>query len=211
VWDPVVRRLSGVDVESVPWWECLDRGLASHVADDVVVGGWSLGGLFALEAATRTRVAGLALVSSTARFPSDADYKGVDVRLLRAMQMRLARQPERVLADFAALCIAPARDDAFVESFVEAAASCGVERLAAGLRCLAEMDLRERLADVSARTLVIHGARDQVIPLASGEALAAGLERARLAVLPAAPHALLHTHAAAVARELESLLDGQDA
>jgi pimeloyl-ACP methyl ester carboxylesterase len=73
------------------------------------------------------------------------------------------------------------------------------------------MDFRGRLGEVSARTLVIHGARDQVIPLASGEALAAGLESARLAVLPAAPHALLHTHADVVARELESLLNGQDA
>jgi pimeloyl-[acyl-carrier protein] methyl ester esterase len=207
VWDRVVQRLPGMDIQCVPWWECVDGGLASHLADDVFVGGWSLGGLFALEAAATTPVAGLMLVSSTARFLSDAGYEGVEARMLRAMKLRLGRQRERVLADFAALCVAPGQNDAFVESFVGGASS-GVDRLTAGLRCLQEMDLRGDLGGVSARALVVHGGRDQVIPLASAESLAAWLARARLAVLPGAPHAVLHTHADGVARELESFVNG---
>jgi pimeloyl-ACP methyl ester carboxylesterase len=70
------------------------------------------------------------------------------------------------------------------------------------------MDLRGDLSDVSARTLVVHGERDQVISLASAGSLAVELADARLVVLPAAPHAVLHTHADAVARELESFVNG---
>lgn len=209
VWGPVVRRLRDLEVQCLPWWECLDGGLAPYVAEDVLLGGWSLGGVLALKAATERPVAGLVLVSSTARFLADAGYEGADARALRAMRMRLGAGPEEALADFAARCMAPMRDDRFGARFVTEAAAMGVERLAAGLRCLAETDLRARLAAVSAPALVLHGERDQVIPLASARALAAGLTRARLVAMPDAPHALLEMHAATVAEEVESFVHGQ--
>ena len=47
---------------------------------------------------------------------------------------------------------------------------------------------RERLADVTAPTLVVHGAHDPLFPLAHGEALAREIPRAELLVLPDAGH-----------------------
>jgi len=206
VWEPVAERMPGYDIERVPWWDCLDGdGFATEGA---VVGGWSLGALLALRAAMSRDVAGVVLVSGTARFLSDDGYIGADARALRAMSVRLRRQPERVLADFADLCIAPGQDGVFRQAFVERAMSVGVERLAAGLGCLEATDLRAGLGNVTARTLVVHGQSDQVIPVASARALADGLPAARLVAAPDAPHALLHVLPEVVAREMESFVNG---
>ena len=47
---------------------------------------------------------------------------------------------------------------------------------------------RPRLGEISASTLVIHGAQDPMFPLAHGEALAAGIDGATLLVLPETGH-----------------------
>jgi len=202
VWEPVASKLPRYDVACVPWWDCLESD--EFAEPGAVVGGWSLGALVALRAARSVPVAGLVLVSGTARFTSDDGYAGADPRALRAMAMWLGRQPERVLADFAALCT---HDAAFQESFTERALSIGVERLAAGLACLGETDLRARLGEITVPTLVIHGEADAVIPLASARTVVEGLPDAREVVLPGAPHALPHASPGRLVDEIGRFAD----
>jgi pimeloyl-ACP methyl ester carboxylesterase len=49
-------------------------------------------------------------------------------------------------------------------------------------------DLLDRLAEIRAATLVIHGDADISVPLGQGQALAAGIPGARLVVLPGVGH-----------------------
>ncbi len=66
-----------------------------------------------------------------------------------------------------------------------------------------KMDFRDDLPRIDVPTLVIHGDADRVHPLGiAGRPLAAGIDGARLLVIPGAPHNLLWTHAAALNSEL---------
>jgi 3-oxoadipate enol-lactonase len=53
---------------------------------------------------------------------------------------------------------------------------------------LAATDLTSRLASIGVPTLVVHGADDAVVPLATGRALAAAIPGARLAIIERAGH-----------------------
>ena len=52
-------------------------------------------------------------------------------------------------------------------------------------------DVRARLTEIAAPTLVIHGDLDRAVPFAMGEALAAGIPDARFVVFPGVRHTLL--------------------
>ena len=73
--------------------------------------------------------------------------------------------------------------------------------------------VRGSLAQVRAPTLVIHGELDEAVPLADGEALAAGIPGARMLVLPGAGHAILFEQAEEVNRAILAFLglEGQGA
>jgi pimeloyl-ACP methyl ester carboxylesterase len=53
---------------------------------------------------------------------------------------------------------------------------------------LGKTDLTARLSSIQVPTLVIHGEHDGVVPLATGQALAAAIPGARLVVIPDAGH-----------------------
>ncbi|MDP6380798.1 MAG: alpha/beta fold hydrolase [Phycisphaerae bacterium] len=66
-------------VETVDWWDCLNSNEGNHLADavarcpgPVVLVGWSLGGMLAIEAALASpgQLRGLVLVSTCACFTS---------------------------------------------------------------------------------------------------------------------------------------------
>jgi 3-oxoadipate enol-lactonase len=66
-------------------------------------------------------------------------------------------------------------------------------------------DASARLQRITAPTLVVHGERDRILPLANGRLLAAGISGARLIALPDAAHAL-PTDVPGVSGELVSFL-----
>ena len=53
------------------------------------------------------------------------------------------------------------------------------------------MDVRHRLAEVQAPTLVLHSRDDQLVPASHGQEIAAGIPGARLIGLPSKNHILL--------------------
>jgi pimeloyl-ACP methyl ester carboxylesterase len=144
---------------------------------------------------------GLLLLSATARFCADTRAEGgADAAVLRAMAARLRRDPERTLGAFYARCAAPHPPPSPAQGAAwMAALRSDIDALARGLRDLAELDLRNPPPGVTAPTILLHGAEDQVVPLHAARALAAILPRARLDVAPGAGHDLPIRHPGLVA------------
>ena len=80
------------------------------------------------------------------------------------------------------------------------------EEMAAGLECLATLDLRERLEGVGVRCRILHGECDRIVPLGSAQFLAGRIAGAELEVLAGRGHALPFTAAEEIARSIASVL-----
>ena len=202
VWDGLNLQPAsrGGDIR-LPWCDCLgdtpgDNALLRVLADAAgakhVLVGWSLGGLIALSAALRfpDAVAGLVLISATARMTAIDNYPGADPRMLRAMRAKLRRDAAPVVRAFAELCVTPHRDDDFCDTFALSAAGIEPAKLDAGLAYLQETDLRSDLGEIATPTLVIHGELDEVVPLGCASYLCEHIAGATLDVIPEGNHAM---------------------
>jgi pimeloyl-[acyl-carrier protein] methyl ester esterase len=180
--------------------ENLATQIAAAVPTDAVWLGWSLGGRIALTAAASVnRVSKLILVGANPCFVQQVDWP-------HAM-------PEAELAQFANSL----RDDyrATLQRFV-ALQSRGSERgrdelrrlretlfdhgepdksaLAAGLQLLGDADLRSLLSTIQQPTLILHGERDTLAPLAAAEYTATQIPNAKLVTINGAGHAPFISH-----------------
>ena len=79
--------------------------------------------------------------------------------------------------------------------------------LAAGIAVLLAADLRRELSRVRQPVLVVHGARDRIVPPAAGRRLAAALPNARFALLRSCAHAPFLSRPGPVARELRKFFN----
>ena len=70
-------------------------------------------------------------------------------------------------------------------------------------------DVREKLRDITARTLVICGAQDWICPPSQSRMIAEGIPGARLLMVEGANHAVHHEKNALVLSEIRSFLDGK--
>lgn len=202
VWDGLnLQPASPAGDIRLPWYDCLgdtsdDNALLRALADAAdaryILVGWSLGGLIALSATLGhpDAVAGLVLISATARMTAIDDYPGADPRMLRAMRAKLRRDPAPVVRAFAELCVAPERDDDFCNTFAVSAAGIEPAKLDAGLAYLQETDLRHRLGEIATPTLVIHGEADAVVPLGCASYLCEHIAGATLDVIAHGNHAM---------------------
>ncbi len=219
-WRGAVAALEGVAlVRHVPWWQCLAeranflREAIAAESRPVVVVGWSLGAIVALEAALAApgNLHGLVLVAGTAAMSDSQDLWGVEPERLRAMSLALRSRRPAVLEEFARLATArdlPEADElGAVEQLLAMSAPIDTAHLAAGLRYLAATDLRAEIGRVGAPTFVLHGDRDRVIPPTAGRMLAQSIPAARLIPIPGAGHAVPLTHPDAVARAVMEMID----
>jgi pimeloyl-[acyl-carrier protein] methyl ester esterase len=221
VWDELAARLAscfrvhapdlpgyGAAAACVPYTlEALADTVARSAPRRCRVAGWSLGGEVALAWARRApyQVERLALIGTTPCFMSRPGWPCATApTVLREFGLRLASDRKGTLARFAA---AQARGDAratrfagLLERLVEDGATDGA--LSAGLRVLAKADLRRELSRVKQPALVLHGARDRIVPPAAGRRLAAALPDARFALLRSCGHAPFLSQPGPVARAL---------
>ena len=187
--------------------ETLADAVARGAPRRCAVAGWSLGGEVALAWARRApqQVERLALIGTTPCFTSRPGWPCATApAVLQEFGQRLASDRAGTLARFAA---AQARGDARAQRYAGLAgqlAESGTtdSTLSSGLRVLANADLRRELSRVGQPVLVLHGARDRIVPPAAGRRLAAALPVASFALLRTCAHAPFLSQPGRVARAL---------
>jgi 3-oxoadipate enol-lactonase len=153
------------------------------------VAGLSMGGQIALHLALRHpgRVRSLALLDSSPAFGLDGTdpeaWKRLRLDALDAGETP-AGMAERVLRSV----MAPDADERAVATAVASMSRISTGGLRAAVECLPSHDVRERLGEIAAPTLVLVGEHDEETPLSYAEALAAGIAGARLQIIPGAGH-----------------------
>ena len=141
--------------------------------------GWSMGGLYALQAAlTQPQVRGVAMVASLPRFVRGQEWpNAVDPAVFAQFGQDLARDYDGTLGRFLALDVmgdpqAMARLSSMREHLV-ARGSPDPAVLAQGLELLAHTDLRAALATLTKPGLWLAGRRDRLVPAGAVHAAAA--------------------------------------
>ena len=194
--------------------DALARRLAEAAPPRCAVLGWSLGALVALAWAAQSpeQVEKLVIVAGTPCFVQREDWPhGLEPAVLCSFGRELASDRERTLRRFTALQARGDENSKDVTRALGAASSDAADVSNAvlddGLRMLRDTDLRPLLIGISQRTLVIHGARDELVPLAAAEYLAANLRAARLETLRDAAHAPFLSAPALVTSRILGFLD----
>lgn len=178
--------------------------VASLVATAVPAGanwlGWSLGGRIALQAAASgAAIDKLILVGANPCFTRKPDWHhAMPEKELEQFAASLRDNYKTTLQRFLAIQsrgserareeLRSLREALFAHGDPEPAA------LAGGLEILRSADLRPLLADIHQRTLVLHGERDTLAPLAAAEYTAKQLPHGRLCVIAGAGHAPFISH-----------------
>lgn len=148
--------------------------------------GASLSGAVGAHLALRhpRRVSSLALIASAPRYatPDSWRQRGVVVRT-NGLDPIATSVPERWFTPGFA-----AAQPAIVEWAVQMVRTTDPGCYIAACEAFAAFDVRDDLPRISAPTLVVAGAEDQVTPPAEARALVAGIPDARLALVPGAAH-----------------------
>jgi pimeloyl-[acyl-carrier protein] methyl ester esterase len=221
VWQPVRERLAAhhtlhlVDLpghgrsRDVSFTSLADlvAAIAPRVPANAMLCGWSLGGLVAQSLAATQPIGRLVLVSSTPSFLArDGWPDAMKPGTLADFADDLACDWRGTLARFLRLnALGGSRSREAIRSLTAALAGHGdpaPDALASGLDLLRDTDLRDKAAAIDARTLVIHGGRDMLTPVAAGRWLAARLPSAKLVEFHDAAHLPFLTHADAFADAL---------
>lgn len=181
--------------------DALTEVLARHCPRQMVLLGWSLGGLIAIRMAHRLpqRIRALVLVATTPRFVTAVDWPcAVGPEVLASFGEGLARDYRRTVRDFLSLQV---RGDERagellkeLKSRVFAHGDPDPQALAGGLRVLGESDLRADLAAMKTRTLLVTGDRDRITPPEATRRMHEALEGSVFFPIEGASHAPFLSH-----------------
>ena len=178
--------------------------------------GWSLGGLFALQAAAAHpgRVPALAMLCASPRFVRGPDWRhGVSPEIFRGFASGLREDYRGTLERFAALeAYGSDRAREAVRALRDALFARGeppAEVLARGLELLETCDLRADLSRLRVPSLWIAGRRDRLVDPRAMRAAAALAPRARFVQIEHGGHAPFLTDTAEVAAAIADFLDGR--
>lgn len=173
--------------------------LADAVVDAAPEGatlcGWSLGGQIALSALARRpkHFSRLILVASTPRFVAADDWQhGIAPLLLAGFHQALRANPATLLARFGTLINQGDTTGREITRLLATLTAAGQPEKAAldfGLSLLRDLDLRPLPEKVPHPTLVIHGDKDPLMPVAGARWLAERFPHGELELLPDAAHA----------------------
>jgi 3-oxoadipate enol-lactonase len=165
-------------------------GLIDALGEDGAhVAGLSLGGQLALHTALRhpRRVRSLALLDSSPAFGLDGTDPEAWKRL-RLDALDAGQTPASMAEPVLRSVMAPGVADGALAAAVASMARISAGGLRAAVDFLPTHDVRARLGEVSAPTLVLVGEYDEETPLSYARALAAGIPGALLQIIPAAGH-----------------------
>ena len=179
----------------------LSEAVARHCPRQMVLLGWSLGGLIAMAMARRLpqRIRRLVLVASSPRFLTGPDWPwGVERPVLESFGQSLAEDYRRTVRDFLALQVrGDERALELLRSLKKKVFAHGEPdpvALRQGLDILADTDLRGELSAIGLPTLVISGERDRLTPPDAGRRASEAIPGSRFLAIPGAAHAPFLSH-----------------
>ncbi|HLY37370.1 MAG TPA: alpha/beta hydrolase [Candidatus Binatia bacterium] len=180
----------------------------------VVLVGWSMGGIVALDLARRLgeRVRGLALVCTTAGGLMAADNDlAVPEKEVEEMKAAMAADFRGFARQFATRLFKRGPESPFHAWAVDQTQKTPPQVALACMDAVFAIDFRPALKTLDVPTAVIHGRHDAVFPPAHGEALKKGIKGATLTILEDSGHTPFLEEPEAFNAALGSLLGGDDA
>lgn len=185
VWQPVVELLSQhfrLYLVDLPGFgqsarltdyslKSMSEAILHVVPKSAVWCGWSLGGLIATYTAINypQRVAKLIQISSSVKFVADEKWPGVESVVFDNFLQGLQTDPKKTLSRFIALqamgCASARKDSATFKKLLLDTEPAEYEALIAGLKLLAESDLRQSFKTLTCPCLCLFGQFDSLVPL----------------------------------------------
>lgn len=177
----------------------IERGVADTLRPQLshnqpcFLGGWSLGGMLALQSARHLapHIHGLLLIASTPQFcRSEHQRWGASPAEVRAMRSGLRRRPEGTLESFYRQAASPS-ETAWrgYRPFIPQALR-DLDGLCRGLDYLLAANLHRRPLNSGLPVMLLHGRDDQVVPYTGSRSLAAQLQPSRFDMIVEAGHDL---------------------
>lgn len=192
-------------IKTFSWLDAIGKEPFLHqkiqdCSDEIILIGWSLGAAATLRAASEfpDKIKGIILFAATPKLPHTEDLPGADPRVCRAMQIRLRKDPENLLNEFATNSCFPMFNERFNQAFVKNALLQDALLLDKGLAYLNQSDWREGVSKISAHTLIFHGSQDKIVPIAAAHWLAKRIPNSELVEITDAGHMMLFTHQAEI-------------
>lgn len=191
VWEPVIKQLEEhfclyiVDLpgfgQSAPLsdysLQSMSEAIMQVVPETATWCGWSLGGLIATYSAINNpiRVNKLIQVSSSVKFVSDDSWQGVEGAVFDNFLQGLHVNPQKTLTRFISLqamgCESGRKDSTAFKKLLSGSKVAEQETLIAGLKLLAESDLRQQFSTLSMPCLSLFGQYDSLVPLQASHAM----------------------------------------
>jgi pimeloyl-[acyl-carrier protein] methyl ester esterase len=203
-----------VDADVATLAGALDDATAAS-GHELTVLGWSLGGQVALQwARTRPqRIRRLMLIATTPSFVVRDDWTcAMTAETLARFGDELRVAYRLTLLRFLTLQVRGSEEGrrtlALLRMRLFERGEPAPATLDAALALLITTDLRNALAEIEARTLVVAGDRDTLVPLAATRALAAALPDATHATIAGASHAPFLSHPRPFIEALHAFADG---
>jgi pimeloyl-[acyl-carrier protein] methyl ester esterase len=216
--DAQAQALPGYDQTEAPSPYTLDAvvdQMLEHINSPVTLCGWSLGAMLALHAARRypQRVARLILISATPCFVQKTDWPhGMPTSALDDFIAALADDGVATRKRFVALSnqndVHARTVSRAMTQALSAAPLPATDVLSDGLALLRDSDLRTTVADITQATLLLHGARDPLMPVAAAQWLAHSLPQAQLTILPESAHTPFMSDPGACAAAISGFIHG---
>ncbi|MGE6311780.1 MULTISPECIES: alpha/beta fold hydrolase [Bacillus cereus group] len=216
VWTFVLPYFKDYPVQCLDWRNVKEQsefaGRIIEVARDenVILVGWSLGALAAIQAYKKIKAKGIVLIGGTAKFTNTSDYtSGWNSLHVERMKKNLTRKKEDTLNRF--------YENIFTKnelkentSFKEIALNFkgdSIQSLQLGLDYLIETDMRNELTDIKVPLLLLHGEQDVICPLSAVHNMTENTN-ATLKIVSGAGHALCVTNFEYCANEIIQFVEG---
>ncbi|HFJ9438356.1 MULTISPECIES: alpha/beta fold hydrolase [Bacillus] len=216
VWTLVLPYFKGYSVQYVNWRnvkeqsEFAERIIEVAKDENVILVGWSLGALAAVQAHKKIKAKGIVLIGGTAKFTNTSDYtSGWNALHVERLKKNLARRKEDTLKRFYENMFTKdeLKENKRFEDIIKHFKGDCIQSLQVGLDYLIETDMREELKEVKVPILLIHGEQDVICPLSAAYSMAEN-ETATLKVVNEAGHALCVTDFEYCVNEIIQFVEG---
>lgn len=216
VWTLVLPYFKGYSVQYVNWRnvkeqsEFAERIIEVARDENVILVGWSLGALAAVQAHKKIKAKGIVLIGGTAKFTNTSDYtSGWNALHVERLKKNLARRKEDTLKRFYENMFTKdeLKENKRFEDIIKHFKGDCIQSLQVGLDYLIETDMREELKEVKVPILLIHGEQDVICPLSAAHSMAEN-ETATLKVVNEAGHALCVTDFEYCVNEIIQFVEG---